>query len=77
MGTDAPPARRTLAGTLVLAGLVVLALAAAVAPALVAGGFVLAAVAAAVRRSLREGRFPLARDPRRVCVPRTGVCVEV
>ena len=34
-------------------------------------------VAAAVRRSLREGRFPLARDPRRVCVPRTGVCVEV
>jgi predicted lysophospholipase L1 biosynthesis ABC-type transport system permease subunit len=72
---DAPPVRRTLAGTLVLAGLLVVGLLAVSAPAVLAGGFLATAVVTAVLRAVRRYRR-LDRGPRRVCVPRTDVCVQ-
>lgn len=73
---DAPPVRRTLAGTLVLAGLLVVGLLAVSAPAVLAGGFLATAVVTAVLRAVRRYRRRLDRGPRRVCVPRTDVCVQ-
>ncbi|MFC5366818.1 hypothetical protein [Salinirubrum litoreum] len=75
-GTDAPPVRRTLAGTLFLAGLLVVGLLAVSAPAVLAGLFLAAAVAVAVLRAVRRHRRRLGRQPRRVCVPHTNVCID-
>lgn len=75
-GTDAPPVRRTLVGTLVLAGLFVVGLLAISAPAVVAGLFLAAAVTVAVLRAVRQRRQRLGRQPRRVCVPHTNVCID-
>jgi hypothetical protein len=75
-GTDAPPVRRTLAGTLVLAGLLVAGLLAVSAPAVLAGLFLPAAAATAVLRAVRRYRRRLGREPRQVCVPHTNVCVD-
>lgn len=75
-GTDAPPVRRTLAGTLVLAGLLVVGILAVSAPAVLAGVFLTAAVAVAVLRAVRQHRRRLGRGRRRVCVPRTNVCLD-
>ena len=75
-GTDAPPVRRTLAGTLAVAGLLVVGLLAITAPAVFAGGFLAAAVATATVRAVRRYRRRLGRPPRRICVPHTNVCVD-
>jgi predicted PurR-regulated permease PerM len=75
IGTDAPPVRRTLAGTLVLAGLFVLGILAVSAPTLFAGLLLAIAAAVAALRAIRRLRRRLGRQPRRVCVPHTDVCI--
>lgn len=75
-GTDAPPIRRTLAGTLVLAGLLAVALVAVSAPAVVASAFLALAAAWAGVRGVRRYRRRLGRQSRQVCIPHTNVCVD-
>jgi hypothetical protein len=74
-GTDAPPVRHTLGGTLVLAGLLLLGILAVSAPVLFAGLLIAPVVAVAGLRTVRRLRRRLGRQPRQVCVPRTNVCV--
>lgn len=59
-----------------LAGLLLVGLLAVSAPAVLAGGFLAAAVTTAILRAVRRYRRRLGRQPRRVCVPHTSVCVD-
>jgi uncharacterized protein (DUF58 family) len=75
IGTDAPPVRRTLGGTLILAGLLLVGIAAVSAPVVVAGLSLTLVVAAAGLRAVHRLRRRLGRQPRQFCVPQTNVCV--